>query len=78
MTVPDLPPLPNPPQKGCLAALLGVLGMIMLVPGLCSFGVMIASKGHAPADLWSLWLTTYLIACVGFALIVYGLRKNSP
>jgi hypothetical protein len=79
MTVPDVPSPSNPPpQKGCLAALLGFLGVIMLLPGVCSFGFMIASKGQAPADIWSIWLTTYLIAGVGFALIVYGLRKNSP
>jgi len=50
--------------------LLGIVGVLLLLPGLCSviFMGMFGSNG-AGGILWLLWLVTFAIAWGGFVLL---------
>lgn len=82
MSVPDArgelepPPAPDPPRTGCLPVLIGLIGVLLLLPGICSFLFMLTVR--ATPDLWSLWLASYVVAAAGIALIVYVSRKKPP
>jgi hypothetical protein len=55
--------------------LMGVLGFLLLLPGLCSvaFMVMMGGIGFASGGggvlIWMLWLATFAIAWAGFRLL---------
>jgi hypothetical protein len=82
MSVPDTPPPPEPPQQptynrlgGCAAAFLILIGVVLLLPGICSLGFMVAmGSGQGPLPL--LWLLTFAIAAGGIALIRYAIRNR--
>jgi lipopolysaccharide export LptBFGC system permease protein LptF len=72
-------PQPQPPDSGSRASLLGCLGAVMLLPGLCSllFSFMfvrdifthgVAAVGPFP-EILLLWVPSFLIAALGIALI---------
>jgi hypothetical protein len=79
MTAPETPPPPTaPPRKGLgpvLMVLLVLVGIILLLPGLCSLGFMIIlGGGGGPWPL--LWLLTFAIAFGGVMLIRYGVKNR--
>jgi len=81
MNPPEVPPLaPPPPQQGlggCMMAFLIVLGIALLLPGLCSLGVLVAVGGNgSPGPLALLWLLAFAVAAGGVALIVFAVRKR--
>lgn len=54
--------------------LLAILGILLLLPGLCSviFIGMFGSSGAGP--IWILWLVTFAIAWGGFVLLRKAFR----
>lgn len=81
MTIPEpsLPPVPPPrPQGigGCLAVFLVLIGVALLLPGICSLLFMGASGLKIGADIAGLMLLTFAIAAGGVALIVFAIRNR--
>jgi hypothetical protein len=78
-TVPPLPPDPSPrPQGmgGCMVAFLVLIGVVLLLPGICSLLFMGASGVKIGADIAGLMLLTLAIAAGGIALIVFAVRNR--
>ena len=75
---PGLPPPPAPGLGGCLVALLGLIGLAMMLPGICSLLFMIPFLlGRSSPSGWGLvWLITFLIAAGGIALIRYAVKNR--
>jgi hypothetical protein len=72
------PRLPAPGRNPFVTALLVILGIIMLLPGLCSVilaGIMIGAGGPRGDD-WDYLLTFFLIGVGGVALIVFAVRRR--
>ena len=85
MSVPDVPLPPEPPGArrtgkaglgGCLVVLFGVIGIVLLLPGVCSLAFMVHVKGDGRSGLGGLWLTTFVIAAGGILLIGYAWRNR--
>ena len=74
---PGLPP-PRAGLGGCLVALLVVIGIALLLPGICSLIFMIPFMlGQGPVGEWVIaWLITFIIAAGGIGLIRYALRNR--
>ena len=84
MSIPDAPrpvgPQPSDQRGGCLAPLAGLLGIVLLLPGICSLLFMIEdfSGGGRSARTWGeLWVITFFVAAGGIALIRYALRSSA-
>jgi hypothetical protein len=77
---PALPPLPPPrPQGmgGCMVAFLVLIGVVLLLPGICSLIFMgLGGFGGGNGGLAGLWFLTILIAAGGVALIVFAIRNR--
>ena len=64
-----------------LTALMIVIGVVLLLPGLCSLGILVwgfSDEGlriFNDASMVSLWLVTLLIAAGGIFLIVSAVRR---
>ena len=71
-------PRPDSGQGGCVAPLLGLIGVALLLPGICSLLLMIPFLlGDRSAYDWpGVWVITFLIAAGGIALIRYALRNS--
>lgn len=81
MSVPEVPPSETPPplpsqRSGCGVVALVLVGMLMLLPGLCSLIVIGNSGIGEGAAVW-LWLIPFAIAAVGVFLIVLAIRESS-
>lgn len=68
---PNAPPPPPPSQSGCVTALLVVLGLALLLPGLCT---ILVSNGQVE-KLGAITAITFAIGFVGLIVIVLGLRR---
>ena len=85
MSVPSIPPsgpsLPPPPTGrpqglgGCLAAFLILVGIILLLPGLCSL-FFLGMIGGGGGSLVLLWLVCLLISVAGIILIQYAIKNR--
>lgn len=85
MSVPSIPPsgpsLPPPPTGrpqglgGCLAAFLILVGIILLLPGLCSL-FFIGMIGGGGGSLVLLWLVCLMIGVAGIILIQYAIKNR--
>ena len=78
MTEPEIPP---PGNCGCGTVLLVILGIVLLLPGLCSLVFIVALKSDGMrnignASITQLWFTTFLVAAGGIWLIVYAVRRR--
>ena len=77
---PILPPDPTPEQarSGCATAIMVVIGIILLLPGLCAliFGSMALTDkgGHVPSDVISFIVLGLLVGCIGVMLIWAAIR----
>jgi hypothetical protein len=74
---PEPPPTPSPaaapPQRnGCLTAFMVLVGLILLLPGLCTMAFY--GRGGDPT-MSLIALITFLVAVGGIALIVFALRR---
>jgi len=82
--LPDPPPIPPrapPPQRsGCLTALMGIVGAILLLPGLCAviFGVGSLSSAHYDSSLTPFIAFGALLGIAGIALIRFAIRGPRP
>ena len=85
MSVPSIPPsgpsLPPPPAGrpqglgGCLVAFLVLVGIVLLLPGLCSL-IFLGMIGGGGGSLVLLWLVCLLISVAGIILIQYAIKNR--
>ena len=83
MSVPDIPPhaplgsRPERPQGlgGCLVAFLVVVGIVLVLPGLCSL-IFLGMIGGGGGSLVLLWLVCLLISVAGIILIQYAIKNR--
>ena len=61
---------------GCLTVFLMLIGIVLLLPGICSLLFMGASGVRIGGDIAGLILLTFLIAAGGIALIVFAVRNR--
>jgi hypothetical protein len=78
---PSLPQVPPPrPQGigGCLAVFLVLVGVVLLLPGICSLIFMgqFGAGGGGGGALAGLWLLCFAIAAGGIALIAFAIRNR--
>ena len=73
------PPGPGPRRNPWVTALLILIGIVLLLPGLCSLffaAILISSGGPGGnADLLPLWIFCFLVGVGGVALIVFAIRR---
>ena len=80
MTIPE-PGLPVPPPRahgplgGCAATFLVLVGIVLLLPGVCSLVFMFAGVG-ADGGIAILWLISFAIGAGAIALISYAIRNR--
>ena len=81
MSAPGKSPPQLPPSSaglgGCLVALLGLIGIVLMLPGICSLLFHVPTLlGGGSADGWGVvWVITFFIAAGGIALIRYAVRN---
>jgi hypothetical protein len=72
-------PQPSPPRPqgigGCLAIFLVLVGIVLLLPGICSLVFMFAGVG-ADGGVVVLWLISFVIGAGAIALISYAIRNR--
>jgi hypothetical protein len=83
-TPPSQPPLAGPsgvppprPRNGCLTAFLVVVGIILLLPGLCAliFGIgSLASPGGFEKEILPFVLVGLMVGAVGVLMIRWAVR----
>jgi len=77
MSVPSVAP-PDPPPKqglgGCAVAFLVLVGVVLLLPGICS--LIFLGAGAVGGPLLLFYLLTFAIAAGGIALIRYAIRAR--
>ena len=79
---PSPPPSPSPNRNPWVTALLILIGLILLLPGLCSViltGIMIGAGGPRGDDLdfLPMLIGFFLLGVGGVALIVFAIRRKS-
>jgi hypothetical protein len=76
-SVPSVPPLPAVPvgrRHPLLTALMIIIGIVALLPGVCALFFMVAMPGGGGGALALLWLVCLAISAGGIALIVRASR----
>ena len=73
---PYLPPPPPPRRDGCLTAIMVIIGIILLLPGVCAvfFGVGNLTSSSPDSFVTTLVMLGLLIGAGGIALIVAAIR----
>jgi hypothetical protein len=71
---------PTPGRNPWVTALLVLIGIILLLPGLCSLifsAILISSGGSGGGDFgfWPLLIFCFLVGVGGVALIVFAIRR---
>jgi hypothetical protein len=77
MSEPVTPATPPQPYRrpAVLTALMVIAGLILLLPGVCALGFMVAmSSGGGSGGFLPLWLICFGIAALGVMLIVSAVR----
>jgi|tagenome__1003787_1003787.scaffolds.fasta_scaffold19211149_2 uncharacterized membrane protein YqjE len=81
--VPQARPAPQGGNQGaahgCLAAFFALLGVIMVLPGLCSFVVLLTAIGQdwrTNIQIAPLWIITFVVAAGGIWLVRHALRME--
>jgi hypothetical protein len=77
-TPPTTPLAPPRPQGigGCLAVFLVLVGIVLLLPGICSLIFMGQFGAGGGGALAGLWLLCFAIAAGGIALIAFAIRNR--
>lgn len=84
MTIPEPPPgPPAPPERrnGCLTAFMALVGIILLLPGLCALiaGLPeIAHTGRLDGIILTLFAVTFAIGALGIWLLRVAFRPPRP
>lgn len=71
------PPSPQPPPRsGCLTAFMVIIGIILLLPGLCAliFGGMSLTESHIDSIVMTLVMLGLAIGFGGLMLIIAAIR----
>jgi hypothetical protein len=81
MTMPDpFPPSAPPPRPqgmtGCTVVFLVLIGIGLLLPGLCSLLFIVAGVGRFEGSVVGLVALTFTIGAGGIALIVFAVRNR--
>jgi hypothetical protein len=88
MSVPGIPPpepswppplsAPGRPQGlgGCVVAFLVLVGIILLLPGLCSLVFIVSFGGGGDSWLGLLWVVSFVVAASGILLIRFAFRNR--
>ncbi|TMJ01887.1 MAG: hypothetical protein E6G97_13685 [Alphaproteobacteria bacterium] len=73
---PPVAPPPPPPRPGRVASvLLALLGIVMLLPGICSIVfIAILQGGGGDGVIGLLWLVCFAISAGGIGLIAHAVR----
>jgi hypothetical protein len=75
-----LPPVPKHPLGGCAVAFLVIVGIALLLPGICSLIFLGSVMGETRGSDWGIIVTialiTFLIGAGGIALIRYAVRNK--
>ena len=73
---PYLPPPPPPRRDGCLTAIMVIIGIILLLPGVCAvfFGVGNLTSSSPDSFVTTLVMLGLMIGAGGIALIVAAIR----
>jgi hypothetical protein len=70
---------PRRAPSAALSILMLVVGIILVLPGLCSgfFALLAIGSPHDPylSGLTVLWLICFAVAAVGIALVVWAVRR---
>jgi len=69
---------PTPGRNPWVTALLILIGVVLLLPGLCSLvfsAILIGSGGSGSADYVPLLLFCFMVGAGGVALIVFAIRR---
>jgi hypothetical protein len=72
------PPGPAPGRNPWVTALLILIGLVLLLPGLCSLifsAILIGSGGSGSGEYVPLLLFCFLVGVGGVALIVFAVRR---
>ena len=74
-TGPAPPPVP-PPRNGCLTAFMVIVGLILLLPGLCAliFGVGSLTSGGLDSSITPFVLLGLLVGAGGVLMIRWAVR----
>jgi hypothetical protein len=80
--IPPVPPAPNqygpPPQQrsGCATGIMILVGIVLLLPGLCAlvFGGMALTEPHFDSGILSFVFVGLLVGAADVALIVSAIR----
>jgi hypothetical protein len=76
--VPPLPrPPPPPPRHGCLTAIMVLVGLVLLLPGVCAVGALSQPHLVDPAVL-PIVVIGLLVGFGGLMLIWSALRERRP
>jgi len=76
---PPVAPRPPPPEQrsGCMTAIMVVIGIILLLPGVCALifgGMAVTNQGSVPSDIVSFVVLGLLVGCMGVMLIWVAIR----
>jgi hypothetical protein len=75
---PDLPAAPPPlPRNGCLTALMIVIGIVLLLPGLCAVIFIVGSSSHYDPGVTPFALIG-LLAGAGGAMLIWQAIRRAP
>jgi len=89
MSVPQVPPTPpQEPRSPIATAVLLIVGLLLLAPGVCSVIFIreymymrslypdgIPAQAYMGSDIWVLWVISFIISAGGIALIVFAFRR---
>jgi hypothetical protein len=73
----ERPPAPRSGRNPFVTGLLIFIGIILLLPGLCSVAMIVVLSGDRSfsAGTWPFLLITFAISAGGIALIVFAIRR---
>jgi len=72
---------PSAPRSGCLTALMVMVGIILLLPGVCALlfgGISISEGGKLGSDVAPLVLLGLTVGAGGVALIWAAIKGRGP
>lgn len=77
---PSVPPIPGPgtppaQRSGCATAIMVLVGIVLLLPGLCVILLVSMVPGHFGREEFQLVIFCGLLAAGGIALIGWAVRR---
>lgn len=64
---------PSPRRHPLLTVLMVIIGIILLLPGVCSL-IFLGLAGSGSGELWGLWMVCFVISFGGIALLIAAAR----